>query len=86
MLGSVKRLLAGQLVVARQQHFFAFYVIGVEDNALHWADDGALGLIKMTDTLCTQARLDLVDLLAHRNRSVRALGLANITINAFIGN
>ena len=82
---STKNLLTSQRVVARQQNLFSFYVIRIEDNALHRADYGALGLIKVTDTLSAQARLDLVDLLAHGNRSVWALGLTNVAINALIG-
>jgi hypothetical protein len=40
----------------------------------------------MTDTFGTQIRIDLVDLLALGDRAVRALGLANVAVNAFIVN
>lgn len=46
----------------------------------------ALRFIKVANALRTFARIDLVDLRAEKYRLVRALRLANVAVNAFVGN
>src|SRR5256885_12137770 len=58
---------------------------GIHGNAGHRADLHALGLIEMAHALRALAVLDLVVLLAHGDRIVRALGLADIAVDAFVG-
>ena len=48
-------------------------------------DHHALGLVVMADALGAPRRVDDVDLLAHRDRLVRALGLADVAVDALVG-
>ncbi|CAK0780580.1 conserved hypothetical protein [Gammaproteobacteria bacterium] len=61
-------------------------MVGVLNDAVHGTNLNALGLVKVTYAFRTQVGVDDVGLIALRNGAVRALGLANITIDAFIGN
>jgi hypothetical protein len=65
---------------------FAFDVILVQWNAIYRADLLALWLVVMADALGAQVRVDDVNFFALGNRSVRALGLADIAVNAIVGN
>ena len=58
---------------------------GFDRNAGHRADLHALRLVEVADALGALARVDLVDLGAHRDRLVRALGLADIAVDALVG-
>jgi hypothetical protein len=55
-------------------------------NATYRAHLLALGLVEMADALGALVRIDLVDLGAHVNGVIWALGLANVAVDAFVGN
>jgi hypothetical protein len=57
----------------------------VHRDAIDRADLHALRLIEMADALGALGRVDLVEVEAHRDRLVRALGLAHIAVDAFVG-
>ena len=57
----------------------------VHRDAAHRADLHALRLVEVADAFGAARRVDLVDLRAHRDRLVRALGLAHIAVDAFVG-
>jgi hypothetical protein len=61
-------------------------MIRIEDNAIHRTDVHALGGFEVADAFGAEIGIDLVDLLAHGNRPVRALGLTDITVDAFVSN
>jgi len=61
-------------------------VIGVDFNALDRTKHNALRLVVVTHTLGTQIRVNFIDLCAHVNSGVRALGLAHVAVDAFFGN
>ena len=54
-------------------------------NTVHWAYQLALRLVVMADTLGAERRIDFVDFRAQRYRLVGALRLAQIAIDAAIG-
>lgn len=54
-------------------------------DAGHRADHLALRLIKMAHTLGAASRIDFIDLFAEINRIIRACRLADIAVNALIG-
>jgi hypothetical protein len=60
-------------------------MIGVVGNAIHGADFATLRRIEVPDALGAFVGIDDVDFIALRNRVVWALGLANIAVDAFIG-
>jgi hypothetical protein len=66
------------------ERFPIFYKLWVDRNAGHGADLHALGLVKMTHTLGAFLRINLVDLGPQKDGLVRALGLADITIDALV--
>jgi hypothetical protein len=57
----------------------------VHRNAINRTDLHALGLIKMPHTLGAFVGVDFIDLHPHVDRLVRALGFADIAIDAFVG-
>ena len=57
----------------------------VDGDTGHRADLHALRLIKMTHAFGALVRVDLVDLGPQKNGLIRALGLADITIDALVG-
>jgi hypothetical protein len=59
--------------------------VGIERNAVDGADLAALRLVEMPDALGALRRIDDVELLARRDRLVRALGLAHIAVDALVG-
>jgi hypothetical protein len=61
-------------------------MIRIGDNAIHRTNVHALGSFKVADTFGAEIGVDLVDLFAHGNRPVRALGLTDIAVDAFVGN
>ena len=58
----------------------------VLNNAFDRTDPQALGVGMMTDTFGAKSRVDLIDLLPLRNGPIRTFRLADITIDAFVGN
>ena len=60
-------------------------MLRVDRDAGHRANLHALRLVEVTHAFGALGRVDLVDLDAHRNGRVRALGLAHIAIDAFVG-
>ena len=59
--------------------------VGVLRDALHRADLPALRRVEVPDALGAAFGVDHVDLGAHRDRAVRALGLADVAVDALIG-
>jgi hypothetical protein len=59
--------------------------VRVDRDALDRAHLHALRLVKVPHTFGATVRVDLVELLAHRDRLVRALGLADIAVDALGG-
>ena len=64
---------------------FAFDVVLIQRNAIYRADLLALRLVVMADALGAQVRVDDVNFFALRDRSVRALRLADVAVNAVVG-
>jgi hypothetical protein len=60
-------------------------MVGVNGNAAHRADLDTLRLVEMPHALGALGRIDLVDLLAHVDRLVRAFGFADIAVDALVG-
>jgi hypothetical protein len=58
---------------------------GIQRNAVHRANFFALWHVKMAHTFGAFVRVNLVDFFAHVNRIIRALGLANVAIDTFVG-
>ena len=58
-----------------------FWVIVIERDAFDRADQSALRLIKMADTLCAAVRVDFIDDLAPVNGLIRAFGFTNIAVD-----
>jgi hypothetical protein len=79
-------LVCGQAIVFRLQLFARFAPFRIERDARNRAHLLALGLSEMTDAFRAFVRIDLVELRAHRDRVVRALGLAHVAIDAVVGN
>ena len=67
------------------QGFAAFYVLGIDRNAGHRADLHALGFVKMPHAFGAFAGVDLIDLFTQIDGLVGALGFADITVDAFVG-
>lgn len=63
-----------------------FSKIEVEGNAINRADLHALGCIEMSNAFGTFVRVNLVYLDALKNGVVRALRLANVAVDALVGN
>jgi hypothetical protein len=61
-------------------------VIWIDRDAAHRAHLHALRLSKVADAFSTAMRVDFVDLCAHRDGLIRALWLADITVDALVGN
>ena len=79
-------LVGSQAFVFRLELFARFAPFGIERNAGDGTDLLALRLIEMADAFRAFVRIDLVELRAHRDRFVRALGLADVAIDAVVGN
>src|SRR5258708_38610030 len=60
-------------------------MLGIARNAVDRAHLLALRLVEVAHALGAAPSVDHVDLGAHRDRGVRALGLANVTVGALIG-
>src|SRR5438067_2578703 len=66
--------------------FARFTPLRVEGNAGDRAHLLALRFVEMADAFGAFMGIDLVKLRAHRDRFVRALGLAHVAIDAVVGN
>tara|TARA_Y100001936_G_scaffold254168_1_gene326225 strand:- start:1437 stop:1778 length:342 start_codon:yes stop_codon:yes gene_type:complete len=75
----------GQFLVFGEELFFSFDVVGVEGNAVYGADLLALGFVEVADAFGAAGGIDFVDFLAHIDRFVRALWLAYVAVDAFVG-
>src|SRR6185437_9856276 len=60
-------------------------VTGIGDDAFHRAHGDALRLVEMPDAFRAQRRIDDVVLLALRDRAIGAHGLADVAIDAGVG-
>lgn len=80
-----RRLFDFQKMVFAHELFPRFPMHGINRNAGHRAQLHALRLFKMANAFGAFVRIDDVDALAQRNSAIRALRLANIAIDAFIG-
>jgi hypothetical protein len=67
------------------QTVWAFDAFGIDRDACHRAHLNTLGLVKMAHAFGAFVRIDLIDLAAHVNGLVGALGFAHIAIDALIG-
>ncbi len=68
------------------QGFAVFYKLRVNWNAGYGADLHTLGLIEMAHALGAFMGINFVNFFAHVNSIVGALGLADVAVDAFIGN
>jgi hypothetical protein len=82
---SGRALVAGQLLVLDPEHFGRFLVILVLRDAIDRANLDALRRIVVAYALGALVRIDLIDLGALRNGFVRALRLAHVAVDAFVG-
>ncbi len=62
-----------------------FWPTGVNLDALYRAHHNALGLVEVPNAFSAFRWVDFVNELAHVNGLIRALGFADITIDAFVG-
>jgi hypothetical protein len=74
-----------QSAVFGQQLLLAFDVLRVQGNASHRAHLDALGFIEVTDAFGASVGVDLVNLFAQKNRLVGTFGLADIAVDALLG-
>src|SRR6187200_108399 len=81
---SAARLLR-QAQILGVQLFFGFHVARVIGNAVDRTHDAALRRIVVAHALSAELGIDHVDFLARSNRAVRAFGLANVAVDAFVG-
>ncbi|MEY4295283.1 MAG: hypothetical protein RLY82_971, partial [Pseudomonadota bacterium] len=72
--------------VLSPQRFMVLRESGVQRNAIYGAHFFTLRHVKMPDALCAFVWIYLVNLFAHVNRVVRALRLAHVAIDTFVGN
>ena len=67
------------------QSRFTLDKVGIDRNTSHRADLHALRLVKMADAFGAFVGVNLVNVFAHVNGLVRALGLAHVAVDALIG-
>jgi hypothetical protein len=60
-------------------------MLGIERDAGYRTDLDTLGLIKMPHAFCAFGWINFIDIGPQIDRLVRALGLAHIAVDAFIG-
>ena len=80
------RFLCDESHELRMKFVLRFSKIEVERDAINRADFHALGSIKMSNAFGTFVRVNFVNLDALKNGVVRALRLANVTIDALVRN
>ena len=73
-------------MVLLHQIVMRFHIIRMQGNAINGTDLPALRGIKMAYALRALVGIDLVNLNPHKNRIIRALGLTDVAIDAFVGN
>jgi len=78
--------LSGELNKFLVQGFMVFDVVGVFFNAVNRTHFNALRRTVMAYAFGAQGRVDNINFLALGNRTVRALWLANVAIDAFLVN
>ena len=71
--------------VLRPQRLTALDVPRIDRDAAHRAHLHALRLVEVADAFRAAGRVDHVDPLAHRDRLVLALGLADVADDALVG-
>src|SRR5207244_104828 len=74
-----------QRVVLALQLILRLDMRGIDGNAVDRAHDDALRLAEVPDAFGAFGWIDDIDLRALRDRAVRAFGLADIAIDAFVG-
>ncbi|MCY1416861.1 hypothetical protein D9M71_323780 [compost metagenome] len=77
--------LAGELQVLLHQLILAFDIGFVEGNAVDGADLLTLRLVVVADAFRAQVGIDHIDFLALGNRTVGALGFADVAVDAVVG-
>ncbi len=60
-------------------------MLGIQGNAGHRTNLHALGLVKVADAFRALGRIDFINLRAEIDRLIRALRLAHIAVDAFVG-
>ena len=76
----------GEALKFEQQLRWRLQIVGIFwDTIRYGTKQRTLRLIKMTDTLGTQRRVNFINQLAHINRIVGAKWLADIAVDTFIG-
>ena len=73
-------------MVLLHQIVMRFYIVGMQWNAINRTDLPALRGIKMAYALRALVGINLVNLNAHKNRIIRALGFTDVAIDALVGN
>jgi hypothetical protein len=73
-------------MVLLHQIIMRFYIVGMQWNAINRTDLPALRGIKMAYALRALVGINLVNLNAHKNRIIRALGFTDVAIDALVGN
>lgn len=68
------------------QLFFGFYYIRVKRDAINRTHFLALRRVEMADTFRAKIWVNHINLFALRNGTIRALWLANIAVDALVGN
>lgn len=68
------------------QFFLGLLMLWVQNDAIHRADLDTLGRLIVTDALGAQVRVDLVDLIALKDRAIGAFRFAHIAVDAFVSN
>ena len=68
------------------QLFLGLLMLRVQNDAIHRADLDTLGRLIVTDALGAQVRIDLVDLIALKDRAIGAFRFAHIAVDAFVSN
>jgi len=84
--GGVPRFLSRQSPVLGHELFLVFPPVGIELDALHRAYHFALWFSMMADAFGAAGGIDFIDLCAHVNGVVGALGLTDVAVDAFVGN
>ena len=78
--------IAREPLKALHECVLAFLAFRIDQNTFDRADFYALGRLKVAHAFCAAGRINNVELLSLRDRFVRAFWLADITIDAFVGN
>jgi len=78
-------LLLGELQVFFLELFPGLRVCGILGDAFHRANSDALRGVEVTDALGAATRVDDIDLHALGDGLIRALRLADVAIDAFVG-